>query len=296
MVRTVADLARAAKESAGDLRPSPLAHAARKVGKRRRDLIAPDAHAPDHDRGAWSIFLAAVRDLAPDCVRIIGDFLDLESLNRHPPTGEDVPDLSAEYASGNRLLDDIDRAIGKRPCRRVYMEGNHEQRFAKQRGLWPRAIRSLIPDPQEAMRLKERGYEWVRIPYDEARQDGRRTVEVQPVREGSLWFHHGDYYNLHHSHKHLAEYQVSQVYGHTHRAQQHYRTVPDPVTGRCERVVHVTGLPCLRRLRAPWRPQPRMTGWTNGFGVIEWHGDEASVYPVVIRNGVAAYGDFRWRA
>ena len=271
------------------------ARAARPKGQRRTEIFGSDVHIPDEDPATWSIFLAAIRDLRPTGVRLPGDILDLESLNRHPPTGDDPPDLATDYGVANVRMDEMQERVDDVGADVWLYEGNHCQRFFKAWSTWPKALRSLIPCPEVALRVKERGWRWVPIPYMSHQLIDGRVREVQPQRVGSLFIHHGDYYSKHHASAHLDSYAVNQVYGHTHRAQQIVTTKPDPRTG-AQRVITVTGMPCMRRLRAPWRPQPKWTGWVNGFTVVEWDGDEAHPYNVVVRDGCAAYGGFRWRA
>lgn len=288
----VADLEKVAEERRRCARISP-ARSERPRGRRRTEVVLGDVHIPDEDPATWAIILAAIRDLKPSGVRVLGDLLDLESLNRHPPTGDDPPDLAEEYAAGNARLDELEAVAGLADVD-IY-EGNHEQRFFKSWATWPKAIRALIKPPHVALGVERRGWRWVPIPYmTHASIDGKAR-EVQPVKVGGLFLHHGDFYSKHHAAGHLDAYGVSQLYAHTHRAQQVVTTRPHPDTGAL-RVITVTGMPCVRRLRAPWRPQPKWTGWSNGFAVIEWDGDEASVYNVVVRDGAAAYGGFRWRA
>lgn len=256
-----------------------------------RTILLPDVHVPQEDPVTWALAMAAIRDMDPD-VWIMGDFLDLEAATMHDPAGDQPPSLDEEFAAGKARLLELEAVLaeGKRAAERQkrYLEGNHEQRLAKTVARLPSGLRGMIPSVRKALSLDLLGWDWVRIPYEESKIETFKLKEQQPVKFGELYVHHGDFYSKHHAYAHLDKYQVSQVYGHSHRAQSVYHATPNGI-------VHVTGLPTMRRLLAKWRPQPRWTGWVNGFGVIEWFGNRAHVFNVVVRDGACAYGPWRWK-
>ena len=257
----------------------------------RRTLLLPDVHVPQEDPVTWALAMAAIRDMDPD-VWIMGDFLDLEAATSHDPAGDQPPALDEEFAAGRARLLELESILSKLPRskgrEKLYFEGNHEQRLSKTVARLPSGIRGMIPSVRKALSLDVLGWKWIRIPYEESKIETFKLKEQQPVKFGELFVHHGDFYSKHHAYSHLDKYQVSQVYGHSHRAQSVYHATPNGV-------IHVTGLPTIRRLLAKWRPQPRWTGWVNGFGVIEWVGHRAHVFNVVVRDGACAYGPWRWK-
>jgi hypothetical protein len=261
----------------------------------RLTLLGADAHAPRHDRPTWRAFLQAARTLplggdgVPAAV-LMGDTLDLASLTRHEVVEDDAGvTLEDEYDGGNEFLDEFDGALSENPFvrrnvrrhgvrsgkRREFLQGNHEYRL--DRYLMSADLpknRRRPPRVPEALRLRERGWNYV----------GRDKQE--PYMIGGLAFHHGIFYPKHHAARHADELAVSNVYGHTHRGQQYARRA----VGRG--LVVATGLPALRTLVREWEhlKAAAFTGWSNGWGIVEWIGDRGDVRIVFCEGGLAAYG------
>lgn len=278
----------------------------------RLTLPISDLHFPNEDPQTWRIYLRAIIDLDPDDVLLLGDVMDLEPCTSHRPTGATaVFDVEDECAYTRRRLRQVNEALmradrkyrkgkPKRGRRCIYMMGNHEARFARSKGgvdpVWRRTIDAL----PAMLELDDLGWEWAEIPLDTDWRTGKKRKNTQPIKNGELFLHHGESFSVNHARAQTLKRAVSQLYGHTHRAQQVYTTFPDPETGGT-RVVHVTGLPCGCRLFAPWTAQPGMSDWVNGFGVIEHVAEFRFVYNVVLRHdrdGIAhaAYGRWRWSA
>lgn len=278
--------------------------------RNRLGVTISDLHFPHECPQTWRLFLRAVIDLDPDDIDLLGDIMDLETCTSHRPTGANaVFDVEDECAYTRRRLAQVDEALRradkkyrkgkpKKGRRKRYKMGNHEQRFKRAKGgidpVWRRTIDSL-PDMLE---LADTGWLWEEIPLDTDWRTGKKRKGTQPIKEGELWWHHGESFSVNHARAQTLKHAVSQIYGHTHRAQQIYTTFPCHVTGE-SRVVHVTGLPCGSRLFAPWTAQPGMSDWTNGFGIIEHVEDFRFVYVAVVRRdeeGTAhlAYGRWRW--
>lgn len=265
-------------------------------------IVLSDVHFPDVDAPSWAIALAAIRDVDPTDVIIIGDFLELDSQKNHAPTDLYSPDLLTEYKCGRAGLRQIDMALDgankkylrKRPkkVKKYFFEGNHEWRFNRKLAAGGRGdVAKMIPPPHIGLGLERLGWEWI-------------DRDQQPYKIGDLFVHHGDYFSKHHAFKHLEEWAVDQIYGHTHRQQSVTKRIMDYNSPTNElahgKEVAVTGLGCLRRLTKDWHHMKKMCVWTNGFAVIEWHGDIPNVYPILIRHHAdgtssAAYGQHRWR-
>jgi len=279
----------------------------------RLKLVGSDCHFPNECPQTWRLFLQAIIDLDPDDLDLLGDFMDLESCSSHGSTGADgIFDVMDECVYTQRRLAQVDEALARadkkyrkgkpKPGRRKRLwMGNHEARFKKAKGginpVWRRTIDSL----PEMLGLAESGWEWSEIPPEVDWRTGKKRKGTQPVKEagGEVFWHHGESFSVNHARTQAVKHAVSQVYGHTHRCQQTYLTYPDPDTGDMTRTVHVTGLPCMCRLFAPWTAQPGFSDWTNGWGVVEAMGNHRFVYPVVVRRDKdwtahAAYGRWRW--
>lgn len=246
----------------------------------RLGVVLSDVHVPKHDPASWAVALKAVRDLRPDHVWILGDFLDLASVNRHEKAPGDDYTLRQELWCGNRALDEVADAIGPRPCDLLFVDGNHEDRMRRYvaSGRCPPELRDALEEVPDALCLKQRGWRYV-------------GPDEQPIYDGSLAVFHGHWYGKHHAAKHLDEMGGSVIYGHTHRPQQMTRqTVRGPIIG--------TGAPCLRRLSAEWQHQRNreFTGWLNGFVVLEWIDGYCHPRNVFVVNECASYGGRVWRA
>jgi predicted phosphodiesterase len=262
------ELRRAGRAAARLQKPSPLPEAATgavsatvhpapaPTGPARTIVVASDCHVPEHDRGAWAVFLSVLREVRPDEVILAGDFGEWESVSSHGTFNENT--LREDVVAVRRALNEVREAIGP-DARMTYLEGNHETRLT-------RAIMSRAPALRgaltltELLDLDERGVEWV--------PEGR-----QPVDRGLLRVLHGhQIYGqgggpIYHSRKAADVYATDAgrvvTYGHTHKPQQFHR----PVIGGTGRAV---GLGCLRTIRPEevrWL-QGNEAGWAHGFGVF----------------------------
>lgn len=248
--------------------------------KRRLTVVGSDMHHPKVDPVAWSIFLQAVRDLKPDSLWILGDFVDFASVSVHERSpGDERLTLKVELEAGNRALDELDE-VATHAYERMYFDGNHDQyrldRYVAS-GRCPGILSDMIPTLPQALHLRERGYRYIRR-------------DEQPFRTGDLHVLHGEFYGTYHAAKHLQTLGVNVLYGHTHRPQSY-------TMRRADGPIVATALPCLRLLQREWTHMMKVHEWVHGFGVIPWV-DGVIGFPtnVYIRDGVAAYGEFRWRA
>jgi len=246
----------------------------------KRVLAISDCHVPRHDPPTWNIFLRAIRDLKPDGVWIVGDFVDLSSVNRHEKAPGDTFTLKQEEDAGNAALDQISVALGKRAVELLYVDGNHEDRLRRYiaSGRCPPELRDRIEDIPETLRLRDRGWRYVH-PDDQP---------CYPFDRFALF--HGKWYPKHHAAKHADVLACSGLYGHTHRPQVY-------TTQNVHGTVVMTGMPCSRRLVAEWEHQRTapFNGWLTGFAVVEVMSRRPHVYPVLVQNGEAAYGGHSWR-
>jgi predicted phosphodiesterase len=121
-------------------------------------IVIPDAHVPHHNKRAWRCVLGLLSTVQPKQIVIIGDFLDLESLNHHPRNVPEITHLKPELEAGNHALDQIYEAS---PSSRVtYLEGNHEYRVTKYINTASPELEGLLDVPG-FLRLKDRRILWV---------------------------------------------------------------------------------------------------------------------------------------
>jgi hypothetical protein len=244
-------------------------------------VVIADTHVPYHDTLAWSCALGLIRSIQPDRVVINGDFLDLESLSRHPKSSPDLAKLAAEFYAGNLALDELQAASGSADV--VLIEGNHEARarrfeaeFGQLDGVLSVPV-GLYIEAREAYRKDStnlRGIRWV-------------PLRMQPFPIGLVSYLHGVYESIHHSYQHAmhlgprcsTRYLVS---AHMHALQVY--TSPSGHTA--------VACPWLGDLSAQvftytkGRPRP----WSHGVLVIEESDPSVSISPVEIRGGRAVYG------
>lgn len=251
----------------------------------RVSVVFSDVHAPKQDPMAWACFLDAVRKIRESMNLIgaicLGDLVDLASITHHEKSPDDAGlTLAAELKAGGSCLDQVAKAAGA-DVEKVLVQGNHEYRLDRYlaSGECPRALLDVVPhNVFTGLKLQKRGWRYI----------GR---DRQPYRHRGVLVHHGYWYPKHHAAKHADELGADNIYGHTHRPQQHTRTnVGGSVTS--------TGLPCLRILERDWehmKTRP-FAGWTHGFGIMCHDADRTSVYNVLIEKGRAAWGGLTFKA
>lgn len=90
---------------------------------RETHLIVSDFHIPDHNHALIKPLLALIKDLSPDKLHILGDFINLTKASHYDPDPYYHVELSEEIEEGTRLLSKFRKAmIGEI----LWYEGNHE--------------------------------------------------------------------------------------------------------------------------------------------------------------------------
>lgn len=249
--------------------------------KVRTILAISDTHRPKFDPATWSIWLQAIRDVRPDAVWIIGDYVDLSSVTQHEKTADDSYTLREELWDGNRGLDEISDAIGPRRCDLLYIDGNHEDRLRRYiaSGRCPAPLRDTIHDIHNELHLEQRGWRYIHPDKQPYYPYPRFAVT------------HGNWYGLHAAHKHSVEFGCSGLMGHTHRYQVH--------SGVNASGPYVwTVMPCSRDPKAEWQHQRTQvfTNWLTGIAVGEIGDNVPHIRVVLTNGGKAVYGGQTWRA
>lgn len=180
----------------------------------KKIIVCPDAHHPYVDKKAWNCFLSALKEVRPDVLVIIGDFVDLLSVSSHAKKASDEKKLAKEIAAGNKALDQI---CALNIPRVVYIFGNHESRLARYLNANAPELDELLT-LEEKFRLKERGIEYVK--YGDFLRIGKMAfthdvgrVGVNTARQSLQDF--GDNICVGHSHRASTVYSGS-VEGKTH--------------------------------------------------------------------------------
>lgn len=130
----------------------------------------PDPHRPFHHRKAWSLFMEAMTEWKPDILVSLGDLADCYSISTFGKTPSREASFDSEVESVNEGLDELD-SLGVQ--RRIFIEGNHEDRLRRYLQEKAPELFSFIDTPK-LYRLKERGWEFV--PYKSSIQIGKLWV------------------------------------------------------------------------------------------------------------------------
>lgn len=227
-----------------------------------KKLVAfPDIHYPDNiNLTAIEKFLA---DYQPDVIIYLGDTLDLRYLSKFDKDNKLIAKdkLREEY---DAVMTMMDKHISLSKASEVYyVEGNHE--FRVQKVLESEPVGKGFVEIPEAMKLKERGIEWVEL---------NKWVKI-----GKLFFTHGIYCNMYHARKHVETCQRNVIYGHTHTIQVHSGVHPYD-----KDLPHIAkSIGCLCDLN-PAYMKNRPSQWMNGFYIAEIESDDTftdTIIPVV---------------
>lgn len=130
----------------------------------RTVMLMGDVHCPIQDHAAVDAFIAVLKDIQPDELLILGDYLDCDAPARWSK------DTVAEYADTLRV--EIDE--GKRVLELVrnnfqgtvsYIKGNHEERIEKYVDRYAPAIKSLVPDIPQLLDFQQFNVTYQEQPY-----------------------------------------------------------------------------------------------------------------------------------
>jgi len=241
----------------------------------RRLLILADFHVPLHDRLLWSALLKFVPDFRPHEVHLLGDFLDMLSVNPHG-TPADFARFVDEVAAGKSAIRELQAVAPSADY--WWHEGNHEAWLSS---FLARHAPSLVgsTDLPKAIDMPGLGVRWV-------------PERLQPTWRGLLGLAHGHTElrttipPIYHTRK-WAERRGRPghvlVYGHVHHEQSFAIPHGD---GR----IRAMSIPCGRVI-----PPHPSTGWTRGdataasweqgFAVAFLSEHRVDVYPVRFRAG-----------
>ena len=271
----------------------------------RRDVRTGELD-PFHDRQAIEVALQITRDLNPDGLMNLGDFLDFPMFGRFAqepgfqmttqPTLDEAHSLLAEQ-----------KAVAPNLEWHVLMEGNHDlrlQNFILQNAAAAFGIqRANLPESwpvmsvQYLLRLEELGIEYVDgYPAGEYYINDRLKCE-----HGSKVGPRGKIAN-----KIATDERVSVITGHNHRIETVYKTTP--VKGGARVNLGMT-LGCLCRIDgavpsqksgmdAHGRVIKTSLDWQQAIGVVEYEEGDGpfSVTPVLIHEGTAIYNGKLYQA
>jgi predicted phosphodiesterase len=214
-------------------------------------LILPDVHVPFHNARLMGKVLKLARDIRPDQVVILGDFLDLYSISSHNKGSLErlsKMKLSDEYKAGWKLMEQVNASCGS-ASQKDYIYGNHEDRFNRYKSDGDNAkTGDALERPEEALRLAEN--DW----------DVHLNWMEDSVKIGNhLELMHGFNTCKHAAAKHLEDVEGSVVFSHTHRFQIY-------ATGK-HMAVNLGFLGDRDSEGFSYMPRKDRRKWMNSFGV-----------------------------
>lgn len=238
-------------------------------------VVQPDTHVPEHDETALSAFLQFCRDYKPHGYINLGDFVEMDAVNKWPPMSAAPRRLVPELSAARDVLSRIDHALGKQCQYRRFIVGNHEDWLA-------RYLISRVPELYDKLELLN-----VQLTIDKLLDLCKFGFQVVPFNEvlrlGDLYFLHGYYTCKYHAAKHLDIFGANIMYGHVHDVQSY--------SGISLKGLHeAVSIGCLRKLQAPFL-RGRPNNWMHAFGVVEFrHDGTYTRYIPIIIDGRFSFG------
>ena len=166
-------------------------------------LVIPDQHFNINCKRAWKLLLLVAKTFKPDIVIILGDMLDLKGVSKYSKDPQTTARVNSEIQRGKKALDELAQHCN--PKRKVFIEGNHEERLNTYKNDRAGAISDLIDPIDKLLNLKEKGWEFVRY---------KRSIRIGKCRYSHFFGHHGETALK----KAMEDNQgLSAVFGHTHR-------------------------------------------------------------------------------
>lgn len=164
----------------------------------KKILFVPDTHAPYHDERAVRIVEQIVNEWEPECIVVLGDWIDNLSVSGHEPAKTFDRNLKREAAVAATRLEGLTRGIPERH----FVLGNHETRLE-------RFIAKKAPELDGLVNIEDLlGLgKWTSVtPYNETLNLGKLNITHDVGKAGQ---------NAHRSA--ALSYMASAIIGHTHR-------------------------------------------------------------------------------
>ena len=218
-------------------------------------MAIPDTHIPFHNVPALRATEKLMADLQPDGIVYIGDMGDYKVI-------KDVWEGNKAYSERHytSIIEDhmaveemLERqvAICGSKVKRIFLEGNHEERIRRFICQVPMADRSNLL-LEEYFQFHKRGIQFYPLNI--------------PAQLGKLYLLHGVYHGKYHSNQHVVNYHRNIMYGHTHDRQIYTEITPIDV----EDVHAGQSIGCLCD-KNPDYMKNRPNRWVHGFSVIYVH-------------------------
>jgi len=173
-------------------------------------LLLGCLHVPHQNKKIFKGILDLMDTYKFDGVLIGGDYLDMGALSSYEKgkVNKIGITLEDEYFAGNLVLDEIEKRLPKN-AEKIFMYGNHENRYYRWLADVDNAKYGSLIDPSKALGLLRRNW----TVYNNYKKDQRKL--------GSLHIAHGDFWNIHVAKKTLDTWKRNMLFWHTHRVQIH---------------------------------------------------------------------------
>jgi len=225
-------------------------------------LVINDLHVPYQDNEAIELVLKFGKNLKPDKLFILGDYMDMYSCSTFDRNPERVTNLQTEFNIGKELLYRIMDEI--KPSQTIFTEGNHTDRLRK--FLWNNPILNGCIDIKEKLGINDLGIDYYEY--------GKNYVY-----KNKLIYTHGNKINKHSAYtakNMLDDLGLSVIMGHTHKLGTHYRT---DYSGA--KVAVENGCLCQTDLALEWF-RKEIIDWQKGITVIKWVDDRFNIHQICI--------------
>jgi len=272
----------------------------------RRDVQTAELSA-FHDEQAMSVALQIIKDLQPDLIVNLGDFLDFPMFGKY--TQEAGFALTAQASIDKAHLFLAEQRAAAFNAKIVVIEGNHEKRL--------KSMQSITMNSLAAMHLQKANLpdSWpvMSVPFL-CRFDELDIEYIDAYPAGEYWINdrlvciHG--YRVAPAGKTAArvvnDERVSTIFGHIHRIELAYKTMRVRAGSR----INLSFSPgCLCRIDGAvpstksgsdimGRPLVSYENWQQGIGIVHYEEGDApfSVTPVFIHDGYAIVNGKHYKA
>jgi UDP-2,3-diacylglucosamine pyrophosphatase LpxH len=236
-------------------------------------LVINDLHIPFQDDEAVELILKFGKNLHPDKLFILGDFVDMYSISHFSRDPERVTNLKPEFEQGKRILDLIVNTINAKEV--IFTEGNHEDRLRK--FLWNNPVIHGLISMEDKLGVNDLGIKYYEY--------GKNYIY-----KNKLIYTHGNKVNKYSAYtakNMMDDLGLSVISGHTHRLGTHYRTDYGGA-----KIAVENGCLCSISLAHDWF-RKEVIDWQLGLSVIKWVEDRFNIHQICVpKDKFIIYGKF----
>lgn len=233
----------------------------------RKALVLPDMQCPYEDKATMKAVEKYMADDTFDYYINLGDFMDFDCISHHnigKLRNVEGKRILKDYEYANKILDRHQSIIRKNNPKAefVLLNGNHENRI--DRMLEAQPVLSGMIEVDKGLRLKERGFKWVKC-----------YPDGEVYKLGKASFHHGLYVSDGHAKKMVNAFNCNIFYGHLHDVQGYSK-----VTYGSNKTIVGQSLGCLCEYEQCYiKGNP--TKWQQAITVFEFQENGTFTYNII---------------